>query len=120
MSFNLNLRVKCYYLAKKSNAITLLSIYNIIITVILILLLLQTYKYRDCYFFLLTDSQGKFRLERFYKEMDSTFKKIYLYLKSLQCKRRRIATGYCFQVRWLEISSFKNIKFLKTRGRDSL
>ena len=80
---------------------TLLLIYSLLLTGILIFLFPQTIKYRKWYFILLTDSQGKFRVERFFKEMDGTLKKLYPYLRTLKSKRGRIATDYCFQFRWL-------------------
>ena len=80
---------------------TLLLIYSSILTIILILLLPQTYKYRKWYLLLLMDNQGDFRVNRFFKEMESVFKKIYPYLVSLNCKKGRKPTDYCFQFRWL-------------------
>ena len=81
--------------------ITLLLIYSIILTIILILLLPQTYKYRKWYLLLLMDNQGDFRVNRFFKEMESVFKKIYPYLESLKSKKGRKDTYYCFEFRWL-------------------
>lgn len=83
------------------NINTLLLIYSTILTIILILLLPQTYKYRKWYLKLLIDYQSNFRIERFFREMNSIFKKFYPYLESLKNKRGRKSTDYCFQFRWL-------------------
>lgn len=80
---------------------TLLFIYSLILTSILIFLLPQTIKYRKWYLKLLIDSKSNFRTERFFKEMNSIFKKFYPYLESLKQKRGRKPTDYCFQFRWL-------------------
>ena len=81
--------------------ITLLLIYSVIVTIILILLLPQTYKYRKWYLILLINDQGNFRVERFFKEMEGIFKQFYPFLNTLKNKRGRKPVDYCFQFRWL-------------------
>ena len=81
--------------------IALLLIYSIIMTIILILLLPQTYKYRKWYLNLLLNDQGNFRVERFFKEMEDIFEQIYPYFNSLKNKKGRKPVDYCFQFRWL-------------------
>lgn len=71
------------------------------ITLILILLLPQTYKYRKWYLTLLISPKDDFRVLRFFKEMEGIFKKFYPYLQSLNENKGRKATDYCFQFRWL-------------------
>ena len=80
---------------------TLLLIYSSILTIILILLLPQTYKYRKWYLNLLINPTSNFRVGRFFKEMEQVFKKFYPYLNSLNENKGRKATDYCFQFRWL-------------------
>ena len=72
-----------------------------IVTIILILLLPQTYKYRKWYINLLISPTSNFRVERFFNEMETIFKKFYPYLKSLNENKGRKPTDYCFQFRWL-------------------
>jgi len=81
--------------------ITLLFIYSLAITLILILLLPQTYKYRKWYLTLLISPKDDFRALRFFKEMEGIFKKFYPFLQSLNENKGRKATDYCFQFRWL-------------------
>ena len=78
---------------------TLLFIYSLFLTGILIFLLPLTIKYRKSYLKLLIDSKGNFRAERFFKEIDSTFRRFYPYLESLKKKRERNPKDYCFQFR---------------------
>ena len=81
--------------------ITLLLIYSVIVTIILILLLPQTYKNRNWYLILLINDQGNFRVERFFKEKERIFKQFYPFLNTLKNKRGRKAVDYCFQFGWL-------------------
>ena len=80
---------------------TLLFIYSLFLTCILIFLLPQTIKYRKWYLKLLVDSKSNFRTERFFKEMNNIFKRFYPYLESLKQKRGRKPTDFCFQFRWM-------------------
>ena len=80
---------------------TLLLIYSVTLTIILILLLPQTYNYRKWYLKILVTPTSNFRVERFFKEMEQVFKKFYPYLNSLNANKGRKATDYCFQFRWL-------------------
>lgn len=80
---------------------TLMLIYSLSSTIILIFLFCKMATYKNCYLELLIEPNDPQRVQIFFTTIEPTLKKIYKEFKPLYCKHGRKSTDYNFQFRWL-------------------